>query len=987
MRLNPILSSLDLTVASEYKPLASLRNSYQSEEDLERELIRQLQGLSYEYVTIKSPKELRKNLRSQIEALNSFVFSDEDWEIFLQAHISRPSSGIVEKTALLQGEDPVIDYKTLKGDLVNIKLFDKNDIHKNRLQVMNQYSPDTGKRKNRYDVTILVNGLPLVHIELKRRGVAIREAFNQINRYGRESFWSDDTLFEFVQIFVISNGTNTMYYSNTTRMSHVSERAVTKGTFEFTSYWADLNNNPITDLVDFANTFLSKRVLLNVLSRYCVLDSNNTLLVMRPYQIAATEKVIERVTYALNNGLLGKTEAGGYIYHTTGSGKTLTSFKTSQLLTYLNTGNDRIEKVLFVVDRKDLDYQTRKEYNRFSEGSASYNKNTKELAALISNPEKRIIVTTIQKLSNYIKANQRADFYNKNIAIIFDECHRSQFGEMHSLIRKSFKRYAMFGFTGTPILAQNAVVEGGVPVTTERVFGKQLHTYNITNAINDKKVLPFKVDYIKTMEEKEDIKDSQVYDIDKERILAAPERLSLITDYIIGHYDQKTGKKRFNSILACQNIRLAIEYYKLLKEKSGLKVAMIYSFSQNEELSTDGIDEEELDETALVGMDKSSRDSLDEAIGDYNKTFSQNFDTSAEKFQNYYEDLSQRFKRKEIDILIVVNMFLTGFDAVDMNTLWVDKNLRYHGLLQAFSRTNRIKNSIKTHGNIVCFRNLQTRVDEAISLFGDSRSSGIVLLKGFESYYSEYQKSIIELKEKYPLESFHSSIIGESSRRKFIQIFGSAIKHENILGTFDRFEGKSLLTEGERQNYQSHYLDIRDEFAKLRSAGKEDVTDDIVFETELMKSISVDVDYILELIRKYHKDNSKSVLLYDKIMDTVLGSVFLRSKKELIESFIKNIEPEKKIDDIAGRWERFYVDSKESDLKKICEEMDLYYEKTNHFLLESFKNGSINFSGTILNDIMRSKQSFFNFTESSQKESIKRKLLVYFERYKLEKSA
>ena len=765
---NILASTDEATVVSEYIPSQSTSETYQSEADLENEFIALLTRQGHEYLQIHEEKDLIDNLRHQLEILNDYTFSDKEWKQFFTTILANPNDGIVEKTRMVL-QDNVQVLKRDDGSTKNITLIDRRRIHNNRLQVINQYVNNDGKYDNRYDVTILINGFPMVHSELKRRGVAIREAFNQINRYQRDSFWAASGLYEYVQIFIISNGTHTKYYSNTTRISRIKEVSGGKGSakktsnsFEFTSYWADANNKVIPDLIDFTKTFLAKHTLLNIITRFCVFTSEDLLLVMRPYQITATERILNKIDIATNYHYDGSIDAGGYIWHTTGSGKTLTSFKTAQLAADL----PYIDKVLFVVDRKDLDYQTMKEYDRFEKGAADGNTSTKVLEYQLSDKDRngnphdyRIIITTIQKLANFVSKNKGHKVANQRIVIIFDECHRSQFGEMHKKITKFFKHYYLFGFTGTPIFAENAQKKGNPNfATTPQLFGgsvnqktgkpgSPLHTYTIVNAINDENVLPFRIDYVDTMHMK-DRKDKQVQAIDRESALSSPERIQEIVAYVLEHYDQKTkrtssydlkGKRvsGFNSIFAAQSIPVAIMYYREFKKqiaekKKNLRVATIYSFAANEEDDelSDILPDEEFE---TEGMDASSRDALESAIMDYNLIFHTNYDTSSAKFQNYYKDLSQQVKNREIDILIVVNMFLTGFDATTLNTLWVDKNLKMHGLIQAFSRTNRILNSVKNYGNIVCFRNLEDQVDEAIALFGDADANSIVLLKDYET--------------------------------------------------------------------------------------------------------------------------------------------------------------------------------------------------------------------------------------------------------------
>lgn len=713
---NLVAQNTESTVVSEYlNNVKSVRDSgYQSEADLERSFINQLKSQAYEYISIKSEQTLISNLRTQLEKLNHLTFSDAEWERFFTGQLANPNQSIIEKTATIQ-EDYIKNLTRDDGSVKNIYLIKKDSIHENSLQVINQYATEDGQRANRYDVTILVNGLPLVHVELKRRGIPIREAFNQINRYHRESFWAASGLFEYVQLFVITNGTHTKYYSNTTRSQHIkdtSEGSVKKGkrtsnSFEFTSWWADATNRPITDLMDFAKTFFAKHTLLNILTRYCIFTTDRLLLAMRPYQIVATEQILNRIEVSTNYKKLGTVDAGGYIWHTTGSGKTLTSFKTAQLVSKLS----HIDKVIFIVDRKDLDYQTMREYDKFEKGAANSNTSTAILKKQLEDPNARIIITTIQKLDRFIRRNNEHTIFDGHVVLIFDECHRSQFGEMHASITKAFRNYHLFGFTGTPIFAINAS-SGGRPdfKTTKQAFGDKLHTYTIVDAIADKNVLPFKVDYISTVKEAEDIEDKRVSDIDREAILSAPERITNVVAYIREQFDQKTKRNSyykikdrrlagFNSIFAVSSIDAVKKYYTEFKSQLAglpsdkqLKVAIIYSFGVNDE-DLGGMIDENSEDTS--GLDISSRDFLDRAISDYNKMFGTSYDTSSDKFQNYYKDVSERVKNREIDILIVVNMFLTGFDATTLNTLWVDKNLRLHGLLQAYSRTNRVLNSVK----------------------------------------------------------------------------------------------------------------------------------------------------------------------------------------------------------------------------------------------------------------------------------------------------
>ena len=912
---NMLISTLESTVVTEYIREDIPAYSYQSEADLEREFIKNLQNQGYEYLSIHNEKELIANLKDKLEKLNNIIFSEKEWERFFKEKIANKNDSIVEKTRTIQ-EDYIKSFTRDDGSLVNISLINKKNIHNNFLQVINQYEEEGGNHNTRYDVSILVNGLPLIHIELKRRGVAIREAFNQINRYQRDSFWAGSGLFEYVQIFVISNGTNTKYYSNTTRARHIKEMSFNRkkvkkssNSFEFTSYWADANSKSITDLVDFTKTFFAKHTILNILTKYCIFDTSETLLVMRPYQISATERILSKIQLANNYKWVGKIDAGGYIWHTTGSGKTLTSFKTAQLASQL----DYIDKVLFVVDRKDLDSQTQKEYDRFSKGSANGNTSTKILKAQLEDKyenKSKIIITTIQKLGHFIKQNKNHEVFRKNIVLIFDECHRSQFGELHLAIAKTFKNYFMFGFTGTPIFPKNSNGSSKTLFkTTEQTFGNKLHTYTIVNAINDGNVLPFRIDYINTIKEKENIQDKKVNAIDIEKAMSDPNRIKEVVSYIVDHFEQKTMRNKhyelkdqrlsgFNSIFAVSSIPVAKKYYfefkKQLKEKNkDLRVATIFSYSVNEEENTDNLDDESFD---TENLDLGSREFLEEAISDYNKMFGTNYDTSSDGFQLYYENLSKRTKDKEIDILIVVNMFLTGFDATTLNTLWVDKNLRMHGLIQAFSRTNRILNSIKTFGNIVCFRDLQEETDEAIALFGNKESGGIVLLKTYEDYYNGYQDDkgrekegysqlIEELQSKFPLSE---QITGESNKKEFVILFGNILKIKNILSAFDKFAGNEILSEREFQDYQSIYLDMYQEI-RTKNKEKEIINDDIIFEIELIKQVEINIDYILMKVTEYYKSNKEDKEILIDIKKAINSSLELRSKKELIKNMVAHL--------------------------------------------------------------------------------------------------
>ena len=1029
---NIVSQSDESTVVAEYTPQSQRSEAYQSEADLENEFIRLLCELGYERLAIHKEADLIANLRTQLEKLNDYRFTDGEWQRFWNEVLANSNSGILEKTRLIQ-EDYVQVLRRDSGESKNIQLIDKKCIHHNSLQVIHQYAisaKEGAAHDNRYDVTVLVNGLPLVHIELKRRGVPIREAFNQIDRYQRDSFWASSGLYEFVQIFVISNGTNTKYYSNTTRFNHIKDakaqkvkQSKTSNSFEFTSFWADANNRVIPDLVDFTKTFFCKHTILNILTRYCVFTAENMLLVMRPYQIVATERILNRIEIANNYKKYGTVAGGGYIWHTTGSGKTLTSFKTAQLASKL----DYIDKVLFVVDRKDLDYQTMKEYDRFEKGAANSNTSTAVLKRQLEDDNAKIIITTIQKLATFIKKNTGHAVFDKRFVIIFDECHRSQFGDMHQAITKYFKRYHLFGFTGTPIFAVNAGVSKNPTLrTTTQAFGDQLHAYTIVDAIRDKNVLPFRVEYHKTMDMGENIDDKEVWDINREKAFLAPERIRLITEYILTHFDQKTyrgdktytfsvlqniaevasanGRQQieeikqkqrvsgFNSIFAVSSVDAAKLYYAEFQRQMAespqrrLKVAVIYSYGANEE-ETDGIlDEENLEDTSA--LDQSSRDFLDAAIRDYNEMFHTNYSTDGDKFQNYYKDVSLRMKNRELDLLIVVNMFLTGFDATTLNTLWVDKNLKMHGLIQAYSRTNRILNSIKVCGNIVCFRNLQKRTDDALSLFGDKKAGGIALLRGYKDYYfgytdtegmyhPGYRDMIEELTTEFPLSEEH--ITGEQHQKDFIVLFGAVLRMRNLLSSFDDFAGNEILSKRDFQDYLGRYQDLQDEWKNRKPTGeKEDITDDIVFEIELIKQIEINIDYILILVQKYHDShcNDKEVLI--TIQKAVDASPELRSKKALIETFIAGIND---TSDVLLEWRTLVAEEKEKQLAALIKEENLKDAETRHFIAHAFRDGVIKTTGTDIDNLMPPISRFGGGNRAAKKQTIIEKLKVFFDRF------
>lgn len=877
------------------------------------------------------------------------------------------------------------------------------------------------------------------HEQVRKVNTAVLSGWGGVEtayRYQRDSFWAGCGLYEYVQIFVISNGTNTKYYSNTTRANHIKEAETggrnkskkTSNSFEFSSFWADSNNKVINDLVDFTKTFFSKHTLLNILTKYCVFTSERMLMVMRPYQIAATERILQKINVANNYKLYGKTDGGGYIWHTTGSGKTLTSFKTAQLASRL----PYIDKVLFVVDRKDLDYQTMKEYNRFEEGAANGNSSTAVLQRQLENKDKngghhdyRIIVTTIQKLSIFIQKNKNHPVFQQRVVIIFDECHRSNFGEMHTAITKNFKKYHMFGFTGTPIFAQNAGTGGDMRLkTTQQAFGDKLHTYTIVDAINDGNVLPFRIDYVNTMKEKTGIADEQISAIDREKAMASPERVSQIVKYIIDHFDQKTMRSSyysfrvlddihkvasakkgislkehkteqklngFNAMFAVASIPMAKAYYNEFKrqqadlpEAQRIKIATIYSYSANEE-DIDGILAEENPESTTQ-LDQQSRDFLEGAIKDYNQMFSTNYDTSGDKFQNYYKDLSLRMKNKQVDLLIVVNMFLTGFDATTLNTLFVDKNLKQHGLIQAFSRTNRILNSVKVFGNIVCFRDLQQATDDAIALFGDKDASSIVVLKDFWSYYNGYDNKdgkhcygyselVGQLKSEFPEDQ---PIIGEDAERRFVMLFGSLLKSINILSTFDQFDGREELSDRQMQDYQSHYLDLRDKWRRRKTGEKENINDDLIFETELIRQVEINIDYILLLVQKYHDSNCTDKEILVNISKAIGSSLQLRSKKELIENFISSVNADT---DVDQGWREYVQRRKAEELQEIIESEHLKPEETEKFIESSFRDGQVRTTGTDIDKILPPMSRFGGGNRKEKKKTVIEKIRTFFEKY------
>lgn len=1027
-----VAENRESTVVGYYRPAGRRETRYQSEAELEKLFIKQLQKQAYDYLPIHDEADLVNNLRQQLELLNNRKFSDTEWTRFFKEKIANQNASIKEKTEMIQRDGYVQLMKLDDGTDINIYLLDKKDIHNNRLQVINQYTNDAGVHENRYDVTILVNGFPMVHVELKRRGVDIKQAFNQINRYQRDSFWTGCGLYEYIQLFVISNGTYTKYYSNTTRDLHIKEsrnssntpRKKTSDSFEFTSWWADATNTPITDLMDFAKTFFAKHTILNILTRYCVFNTDEQLLVMRPYQIVATERILNKIKVSSNYKKYGTIDAGGYVWHTTGSGKTLTSFKTAQLASAM----PEIDKVLFVVDRRDLDYQTMQEYDRFQKGAANSNTSTAVLKRQLEDSNARIIITTIQKLTRFVEHNKNHPVFDKHMVLIFDECHRSHFGIAHEEIVKAFKKYHLFGFTGTPIFAKNASANGKANLkTTDQAFGERLHVYSIVDAIRDKNVLPFKVDYIATVKCKdaENIENKKISDIDREKVLMAPERISNTVEYILNNFNTKTkrndksflfsvvqnvekiatAKDRnkiekikqavrmsgFNSILAVQSIPMARLYYQEFQKQmaqhpeKALKIATIFSFAANgDEYSEDGMFDENPEDTSA--LDVTSREFLDDAIDDYNKMFKTNYDTSSDKFQSYYKDVSLRMKNREIDLLIVVNMFLTGFDATTLNTLWVDKNLRMHGLLQAYSRTNRILNSIKTHGNIVCFRNLEHATNESLALFGDKDAAGIVLLKTFDEYYNGYEdkgkpvrgyKELVEeLLKRFPIGQM---ILGESEEKEFIRLYGSIMRLSNILASFDEFDDKRILSERDVQDYASMYIEMHNKYVGTGDQTKENINDDLVFEMELIKQIEVNIDYILALVKQYHDKNCKDKEIMGAIERAIDSSVDLRNKKDLILQFIDSLTPDSVVD---RDWLVFVNEAKISELNKIIDQENLNKEETYTFIRNSFRNGSVQTNGQDIEKVLPPMSRFDKSANRTQrKRNIITRLLEFFDRF------
>lgn len=945
---------------------------YQTESQLEENMINNLVSQGYERLDVRSMDDLYINLRVQIEKLNDIKFSDSEWKRFLLEYLDAPNDGIIEKTRKIQ-ENHIYDFIFDDGRLRNIKIIDKKNIHNNHLQVVNQVTV----AKNRYDVSILVNGLPLVHIELKKRGVNIREAFNQIQRYEDESFNLDNSLYKFVQIFVISNGTYTRYFANTTERD--------KSNYEFTCEWADAKNRVIVDLEDFTATFFEKRTILEILTKYCIFNSRNVLLIMRPYQIAATERLLWRINSSFENKKAGSVEAGGFIWHTTGSGKTLTSFKSARLATEL----DYIDKVFFVVDRKDLDYQTMREYQKFQKDSVNGSKDTKELKISIEKQDNKIVVTTIQKLNEFVKSNKGHEIYNKHCVFIYDECHRSQFGLAQKNIQSSFKHYYQFGFTGTPIFVENSL-DGK---TTSDVFGAQLHSYVITDAIRDGKVLKFKIDYnsinpkFKSSEEETD--DEKLKSLENKMFLH-PERISEITKYILDKFDSKTYRntqytvkdKRingFNAMFAVQSVDAAKMYYEEFKKQQAnlpedkkLKVATIFSYAPNEERDSGEIEEESM---SSVALSTTAKQFLTNVVNDYNSFFQTNFTIDGNGFENYYKDLSSRVRNKEVDLLIVVGMFLTGFDAPTMNTLFVDKNLRYHGLIQAFSRTNRILNKMKAFGNIVCFRNLEKATRDAIKLFGDENSINVIIERSYDDYingftdedtgvvFKGYKELCKEIIEKFP---DPTEIKLDKDKKEFVKLFGEILKRENILRNYDEFSSfEKIITERLKQDMKSTYIKIKEELIspdpsgggdRGKGGGNEEKINfsDVEFHIDLLKTEEVNLDYILALIlEKAKEQGTNNETLKEEIRRLIRSSLGTRAKEELIIEFINRTDLTKfdKNEDILEAFYAYAKIEKEQKINELIYEENLK-EKSKKFIEKSISRGYVSQGGTELDDVL-----------------------------------
>ena len=1021
----PIVQSNEYIILDTYNPQWTTNQSYQSEYDLERELISDLVNQGYEFLPqVHNLDAMIVNVRVQLQNLNDVEFSNDEWVRFVAEYLNKPSDSSVEKTRKVH-DNYIHDFVFDTGRIKNIYLFDKKNITNNKLQVIKQFE-QADTHANRYDVTILVNGLPMVQVELKKRGVAIREAFNQVHRYSKESFNSENSLYKYLQLFVISNGTDSRYFANTTKRD--------KNSFDFTMNWAKSNNDLIQDLKDFTATFFKKNTLLNVLLQYSVFDSSDTLLSMRPYQIAATERILWKIKSSYEAKNWSKPESGGFIWHTTGSGKTLTSFKTAQLATEL----DFIDKVFFVVDRKDLDYQTMKEYQRFSPDSVNGSNSTAGLKRNVERNDNKIIVTTIQKLHNLMKSENDLDIYNKQVVFIFDECHRSQFGDAQKILQKKFKKYYQFGFTGTPIFQENA---SGAE-TTASVFGRELHSYVITDAIRDDKVLKFKVDYNNARPEFNAIESEQdeqkLSALENKTLLLHPNRINEISQYISDNFRLKThrlkmGKNSFNAMFAVSSVDAAKLYYEAIKKiqegcEKPLKIATIFSFSANEEQDAIGDIADESFE--LTAMNSSSKEFLGTAIDDYNKMFQTNYSINNAEFQNYYRDLAKRVKNKEVDLLIVVGMFLTGFDAPSLNTLFVDKNLRYHGLLQTYSRTNRIFDATKTFGNIVTFRDLETATKEAITLFGDANTANIVLEKSYAEYMQGFEdiatgkaqrgfvKIVSELEERFPSPV---NIDKEVDKKEFVKIFGEYLRIENVLQNYDEFDYLKKIqnidlndaqaietfkidnhlddamivslkevrmpSDREIQDYRSSYNDIRDWLRKEKESdevGKSNIDwDDVVFEVDLLKSQEINLDYILEQIFENNRKTKDKNTLIEDMRRVIRSSIDNRAKESLLVDFIKHIDLNA-IDDKAIIIDEFFTFAQveqKRELKELIDTESLDEKSAKRYIVNSIKREFASDNGTELNAILPN-MSPLNPEYLIKKQTVFKKISAFVEKFK-----
>ena len=1021
IQTDTILEAKNFIVLEKYTKLEK-PSTYQTEADLERELVSDLRQQGYEYLNnLTTSEALLDNLKTQMETLNGVVFSEAEWLRFLEEYLNKPSDGLIDRTRKLH-DNHIYDFIFDDGHIQNIYLWDKKNISRNKLQVINQMS-QVGTSSNRYDVTILVNGLPLVQIELKKRGVAIREAFNQVHRYSKESFNEENSLFKYLKIFVISNGTDTRYFANTTKRE--------KNSFDFTMNWALKNNEPIKDLKDFTATFFSQQTLLNILINYSVFDTSDTLLIMRPYQIAATERIIWKIRSAIDSKIKSGPETGGYIWHTTGSGKTLTSFKAARLATEM----DKVDKVFFVVDRKDLDYQTMKEYQRFSPDSVNGSNSTAGLKRNIEKDDNKIVVTTIQKLNNFMSSEAQHEIYNKQVVFIFDECHRSQFGEAQKRLKQKFKKYCQFGFTGTPIKVENALGSE----TTASVFGRELHAYVITDAIRDQKVLKFKVDYndvrpqFKSLETEQDL--GKLSAAENKKALLHPTRITEISAYILEHFNQKTHRqngKGFNAMFAVSSVEAAKAYYQELQDQQAgkdkpLKIATIFSYAANEEQAAIGeIDDETFSPADLA--DISSKEFLSGAISDYNRLFQTNFSINGNEFQNYYRDLAKRVKSGEVDLLIVVGMFLTGFDAPTLNTLFVDKNLRYHGLIQAFSRTNRIYNATKTFGNIVTFRDLEKATTDAIKLFGKTETADILLERSYEDYMNGYIEAgqeqqgylevVKELQERFP---DPTTIIKESDKKEFVTLFGQFLRLDNILQNYDDFMSLQALQEldvtdmealadfkgrfhlddeavvvlsqldipsvREIQDYRSAYNDIKSWYDNERRNQQNNYSeidwDAVVFEVELLKSQEINLDYILELIFETNQKVSDKDRLIEEITRTIRATLGQRAKESLIVDFI-NVSDLDSFSEKSGILEQFYTFARQKQKEAVAnliETEGLNVESASRYIQMSLKREYASENGNALNKALP-KMSPLNPQYRTKKQTVFEKIVDLVEVFK-----